>query len=133
MVLMAFFEMQPDLRDSDEERVEFTKYYLKNLRFLYKDSEHENKKVCDPERSHLVHVPNNTFQKWKGLLRSPFVLQTFAAHLAAIEGSVKISSLHDIDKPTPTMVGGLGLAAASVSTAHRACRAVLTTYRWRGH
>lgn len=49
-ILMAFFDTQPELRDSDEERVEFAKYYLENLRFLYKDSENENKKV---------HVLNN--------------------------------------------------------------------------
>ena len=47
---MAFFEAQPDLQNSDEERKGFAKYYLKDLRFLYKDCENENKKVCDPKR-----------------------------------------------------------------------------------
>ena len=42
---MAFFDTQPDLRDLDEERIGFAKYYLEDLRFLYKDSSHENKKV----------------------------------------------------------------------------------------
>ena len=57
-------------------------------------------------------------QKWKGLFRSPFILQTFAAHLGAIDGSVKILGLHGPDKPIPVMAGGLGLAAASVRTEH---------------
>jgi hypothetical protein len=48
-VLMAFFDNQPDLRNSDEERVTFAKFYLENLRFLYKDPENEDKKVCDLE------------------------------------------------------------------------------------
>ncbi|KAM6497209.1 hypothetical protein JOM56_007682 [Amanita muscaria] len=66
---------------------------------LYKDSDHDDKK------------------KWKGLFRNPFVVRTFAAHLGAIEGSVKVPGLHDLDKRTPAMVGGLGLAAASVERA----------------
>jgi hypothetical protein len=72
---------------------------------------------------HLSPCSDNTFQKWKGLFRSPFVLQTFAAHLATIDGSVKVPGLHDDNKATPAMVGALGLAAALVSTAH--CAAYL--------
>jgi hypothetical protein len=44
-VLLAFLDAQEDLRDSDEERIDFAKYYLEDLRFLYKDTEHNNKKV----------------------------------------------------------------------------------------
>jgi hypothetical protein len=47
MVLVTFFDNQPDLRDSDSDRQEFAKYYLKDLRFLYKNSQHDDKKVCD--------------------------------------------------------------------------------------
>ena len=46
---MAFFDTQPDLQNSDKERIEFAKFYLEDLRFLYKDSKDKNKKVCDPE------------------------------------------------------------------------------------
>lgn len=46
---MAFFDNHSALQDSDEERVNFAKYYLEDLRFLYKDAEDENKKVCDFE------------------------------------------------------------------------------------
>ena len=56
---MAFFDAQLDLQDSDEEHVGFAKYYLEDLRFLYKYSEHENKKVCDPERYHPVYGSTN--------------------------------------------------------------------------
>ncbi|KAM6503850.1 hypothetical protein JOM56_000793 [Amanita muscaria] len=98
-VLMAFFDAKPEMRDSDSARVEFATCYLEDLRFLYKDSDHDDKK------------------KWKGLFRNPFVVRTFAAHLGAIEGSVKVPGLHDLDKRTPAMVGGLGLAAASVERA----------------
>ena len=69
-------------------------------------------------RKHLSFHSNNTFQKWKGLFHSPFVLQTLAAHLATIDSSVKVPGLHDDNKPTPGMVGALGLAAALVSTVH---------------
>jgi hypothetical protein len=55
---------------------------------------------------------SNDSQKWKGLFRGPFILQTFAAHLSAIEGSVNVPGLHD--KPAPAAVGALGMAAASV-------------------
>ena len=56
MVLMAFFDDQPDLQNSDEECIIFAKFYLENLRFLYKDSENENKKLCDFDNnpSHLT-------------------------------------------------------------------------------
>lgn len=44
---MAFFDNQPYLRDSDEDRMEFAKFYLGDLRFLYEDSTNEDKKVCE--------------------------------------------------------------------------------------
>ena len=56
---------------------------------------------------------SNDLQKWKRLFHAPFVLQAFAAHLSAIEGSVNVPDLHD--KPSPATIGALGLAAASVS------------------
>ena len=34
VVLMAFFDDQPDLRNSDEGHINFTKFYLENIRFL---------------------------------------------------------------------------------------------------
>jgi hypothetical protein len=47
-VLLAFCDTQESLWDSDEEHVEFAKYYLEDLCFLYQVSEHNDKKVCDP-------------------------------------------------------------------------------------
>jgi hypothetical protein len=62
---------------------------------------------------------SNDSQKWKGLFRSPFVLQTFAAHLSAIDGCVRVPNLHDT--PSPNAGGALGLAAASVCILYYAC------------
>jgi hypothetical protein len=43
--LLALFNSREFLRDSDKERQEFAKYYLEDLRFLYKDSDRKDKKV----------------------------------------------------------------------------------------
>ena len=43
--LLAFFDSQEDLRDSDDERQEFCKYHLQDLCFLYRDVENPNKKA----------------------------------------------------------------------------------------
>jgi hypothetical protein len=45
---LAFFNDQPTLHDSDEEHIGFATYYLENLRFLYRDLERDDKKVCEP-------------------------------------------------------------------------------------
>ncbi|KAH9023765.1 hypothetical protein EDB85DRAFT_1894623 [Lactarius pseudohatsudake] len=97
--VQTFCDSQDLLRDSDSERQKFASYYLEDLRFLYEDTDHEDKK------------------KWKGLFRSPFILQTFAAHLGAIEGSQKVPDLHEPNAPTPLPIGALGLAAAAVERA----------------
>jgi len=113
-------DSQDDLRDSDDERQNFAKEYLEGLRFLYKDAVGDNNKVCASQLPLSYVGFNNTMsQKWKGLFRSPFVLQTFAAHLTAIEGSTRVPDLHDTDKPTPAVIGGLGLSAASVRASVR--------------
>ncbi|KAH9010534.1 hypothetical protein EDB85DRAFT_2161179 [Lactarius pseudohatsudake] len=78
---------------------EFASFYLEDLRFLYEDTDDEDK------------------TKWKGLFRSPFILQTFAAHLGAIESSQKVPDLHGPNTPTPLPIGALGLAAAAVERA----------------
>ncbi|KAF8502579.1 hypothetical protein JB92DRAFT_2973067 [Gautieria morchelliformis] len=106
---------QKHLQDSDKERQEFCKYYLDRLRFLYEDSDHAKK------------------SKWRGLFRNPFVLQTFAAHLTAIEGCKAIPGLHDDAKLADAATGALGLSAAAVSVIYYAQRVVLTVVRWREH
>ena len=53
---MAFLDSQEDLQDSDEERQQFCKYYLHKLRFLYKDSDNENKKVCKSAYHLFIHI-----------------------------------------------------------------------------
>jgi hypothetical protein len=109
-ILLAFCDSQDDLHNSDEECVKFAKYYLKDLHFLYTDTDDDNKKVRDPNTI-VVYISNDS-QHWKGVFRGPFILQTFAAHLSTLNGLVKVPGLHD--KPSPPAVGGLGMAAASV-------------------
>ncbi|KAH9166464.1 hypothetical protein EDB89DRAFT_1910690 [Lactarius sanguifluus] len=97
--VQSFCDSQDLLRDSDSERQIFASFYLEDLRFLYEDTDDEDK------------------TKWKGLFRSPFILQTFAAHLGAIESSQKVPDLHGPNTPTPLPIGALGLAAAAVERA----------------
>jgi hypothetical protein len=54
----------------------------------------------------LIVYASNDSQMWRGLFRSPFILQTFATHLLAIDGCVQVPGLHN--KPTPHAIGGLG-------------------------
>ncbi|KAF8267176.1 hypothetical protein EI94DRAFT_1802114 [Lactarius quietus] len=100
VVLLAFFDSQVQFQNSDEECQSFTKDYLEDLHFLYKDSKHEDKK------------------KWKGLFHSPLVIQTFAAHLTATEGAQVVPNLHGPQlEQTPMATGSLGLATVSVERA----------------
>ncbi|KAH8980169.1 hypothetical protein EDB86DRAFT_3088138 [Lactarius hatsudake] len=80
--------------DSDAEHQGFANCHLADLRFAYKQSNLVDKR------------------KWKGLFRDPLILQVFAAHLSAIDGSKEIPNL---DK-TPAC-GALGLSMASVEQA----------------
>ncbi|KAH9027217.1 hypothetical protein EDB85DRAFT_1893035 [Lactarius pseudohatsudake] len=97
--VQSFCDSQDLLWDSDSGCQEFASFYLKDLRFLYEDTDDEDK------------------TKWKGLFSSPFILQTFAAHLGAIESSQKVPDLHGPNTPTPLPIGALGLAAAAVERA----------------
>lgn len=46
--LLALFDSREYLRDSDQERQEFARYYLKDFRFLYKDTDRGDKNACKP-------------------------------------------------------------------------------------
>ena len=50
------------------------------------------------------------------MLRGPLVLQTFGAHWTAVAGARKIDGINDPNLPMGKPIGGLGLAAAAVST-----------------
>jgi len=107
----------------------FATQYLEQFRFLYRDSDDEDNGVCHSAVDHSCNVSNDS-QKWKGRFGGPFILQTFAAHLSAIDGHKQIPDLHD--RPSPNAVGALGLAAASVSDLYCARRNFLITHRWSG-
>ena len=49
---------------------------------------------------------------WKGMLRSPLVLQTFAAHYMVVVG---VTKLDDLDHPLKKPIGGLSLATTTIS------------------
>ena len=49
MALLTFFDSQDDLKDSDEERQGFAKYYLEDLRFLYKELSDPDMRVIKSE------------------------------------------------------------------------------------
>ena len=118
-VILAFCDSQEELENSDEERVKFANFWLEGLRFLYRDTNDEDKKVRHTDHPcSIVHVSNN-FQKWQGLFHGPFILRVFTTHLSAINGFMQVPvDLHD--KPSPNAVGALGLAAASVRAFHTA-------------
>ena len=46
IVLIAFFALQPDMFDTDEDRQEWAEWYLKDLCFAYKDADRDDRKVC---------------------------------------------------------------------------------------
>ena len=46
MVLIAFFALQPDMFDTDEDRQEWAEWYLRDLCFAYKDVDGDDRKVC---------------------------------------------------------------------------------------
>jgi hypothetical protein len=45
-ITVAYCKSQEDLKDSDENRVEFAKYALDKLRFCYQRADGDHKKVC---------------------------------------------------------------------------------------
>ena len=102
------------MKDSDDNRQEFARYYLDNFRFLYKNSDGDNRKVSITlaTSNYTITVPP---QKYKGAFRGPFVLQTFAACLNAFQGACRIVGLDDPNKPIKKSYGGLALSAAAVS------------------
>jgi hypothetical protein len=55
VVLLAFFNSQEHFQVSDEQHQIFAKYYIDDLCFLYKDSEHEDRKVHE-SAWHPAHI-----------------------------------------------------------------------------
>jgi hypothetical protein len=112
-IILAFFASQDDYRDSDTARQEFASELLVDLRFAYWDADHDDKDVSLSSIT-LYTCLIVTSQKWKGLFRNPFILQTFASHFSAIEGAENILGIHNVK--TAAAYGALGLCIASVST-----------------
>ncbi|KAG1873108.1 hypothetical protein F4604DRAFT_1681173 [Suillus subluteus] len=86
------------LKDSDDNCVEFAKYALDKLRFLYKKANGDDK------------------SKFRGLYQGAFVVQTFGAHFTAINGACKVSGLDKLGENL-NPAGGLALSCAAVERA----------------
>ncbi|KAG2337302.1 hypothetical protein BDR05DRAFT_895479, partial [Suillus weaverae] len=97
-IVIAYFESQDSLRDSDDNRAEFAVFALSNLRFLYKKANGDDK------------------SKFRGLYQGTFVVQTFGAHFTMTRGAQKIPG---VDKPgvLANPAGGLALSCAAVERA----------------
>ena len=69
---------------------------------------------CERYATHQCFVKYVSYdsQNWTGLFHGPFVLQTFAVHVSAIDRAKQVPDLHK--KPTH-MIGGLALSAGLVS------------------
>lgn len=101
MVLMAFFDSQADMRDSDSDRQEFARCYLKDLRFLYKDSKNEDKKVRHSKCPHpsLVITSEYLFRSGRG----SFVVHSSSSLSVLILLPLKVLWMF----PTSTMISHL--------------------------
>ncbi|EGN97726.1 hypothetical protein SERLA73DRAFT_75373 [Serpula lacrymans var. lacrymans S7.3] len=95
------FESEPDF-STYEARQEFSKSMVSDLAFLYANL---GDKISD----------------YRGVFRSPFILQTFASHLNSINGAINVEALRapgtheqssDTDKFPP--LGALAMSAAAI-------------------
>ena len=104
-----------------------------DLHFLYKDSDH-NDEIIFKLRCYM-YISTNNINTWNqsGLFHRPFVLQTFAAHFAVIEGLKKITSIHDPKKLTLAASSTLGLATAGVHVIKTSILVSLTLARLNRH
>ena len=118
----AFFESNDNLI-ADEERKAFAKDPIKELKFLYSNTDSEDPNVWIAF-SHLYIIHWAMFQLFKGLFCGPLVLHTFAAHFIAIGGTVKVAGLKD----GPAW-GGLCLTSALVITHFLMHELILTVIR----
>ncbi|KAH9966221.1 hypothetical protein BJV74DRAFT_890125 [Russula compacta] len=88
-----------DIFTTDESRQDFAMNALEGLKFLY-----GNTSSADPD-------------EWADLFHGAFVLQTFAAHMNAISGSVKVSALGNPREPSQIPSAGLGISVVVVEQA----------------
>ena len=91
--------------------MQFATQYLDRCRFVYRDSDSDDVKVCYQLIMPITFNASDDHQKWRGAFRGPFIIKTFAAHLSAIDGYMPVSDY--CDKPR-NAVGALGLDDDSV-------------------
>ena len=71
-------DSQEDLQNLDKECVKFAKYFLKDLCFMYRDADYDDKKICDAEYSLIIYIIilRNGRGSFMGPLSSRFSLLT---------------------------------------------------------
>ncbi|KAG2034045.1 hypothetical protein BDR03DRAFT_870870, partial [Suillus americanus] len=82
--------------ETDQEHIEFAKFWLKDNHFLFSDVSSD-----DPE-----------VRAWTGMWQSTFMLQTFAAHLNYTQGRVEVPVLNSDDE---IMRASLALSVGAVT------------------
>ena len=115
IALSAFFAENVTQYPNDDTRQKFAIWYLDRKRFAYKTADGQDHTVSHKYLSTFNLLTPCAFQKWKGMLRGPLVIQTFAAHYTAVSGVLKVLGVEDPNSPLKKPTGGLGLAAAAVS------------------
>ena len=115
IALGVFFAENVKLYLDDDTRQKFTAWYLNNNRFAYRAADGPDPTVSHRYLNILNLFTHGAFQKWKGMLRGPLVIQTFSAHYIAVIGVQKVLGVEDPNSPLKKPIGGLGLAAAAIS------------------
>ena len=103
------------LYPDDDTRQKFTTWYLDNNCFAYRAADGPDPTVSHRYLNTLNLFTRGAFQKWKGMLRGPLVIQTFSAHYTAVIGVQKVLGVEDPNSPLKKPIGGLSLAATTIS------------------
>jgi hypothetical protein len=69
-VVMGFFDSRPEYQ-TDKQRIKFANFYHEGYRFLYEDSENEEKKVCDPKHDRKRLTITNLIRNGRGCFVVP--------------------------------------------------------------
>jgi hypothetical protein len=105
--LTHFFESHDNYRDSDSMRQELAQHALENYRFVYRKADGNDKKV----RARVIKYTTTKVPSFRNF-EGPLVIQTYAAHFNAIQGSKWIKGLNEESSP-PKPPLAVATAAAS--------------------
>ena len=115
IALGTFFTENVKLYPDDNTQQKFTIWYLNNNHFVYRAADGPDPTVGHRYLNTFNLFTCGAFQKWKGMLRGPLVIQTFSAHYTAVIGAQKVLGVKDPNSPLKKPIGGLSLATAAIS------------------